>query len=214
MHAFCDITTIAIEAMVAALQERSTTLSGLDIPREKIIARHGACCNIWNWYGTTVHLGDCPFKNPDHVSVAFALLADSVLSRGVQTISVERTAGHHQTQAYFWLLVSRADAKRYFNLTDAYIDARESPAADDSGAADESVDAGSGGANEALNAGADSHGAGADSPGDVLHAPPAPPTTRASMRNAAAPVQRAAFRASLQHFGMARAAAIARAPRE
>jgi hypothetical protein len=122
--------------------------------------------------------------------------------------------GHHQTQAYLWLLVSRADAKRYLNLTDAHIDASESPAADDSGGADESVNTGSGGANEALNAGADLHGAGADSPGDVLHAPPAPPTTRASVRNAAAPLQMAAFRADLQHFEMARAAASARAPRE
>ena len=102
--------------------------------------------------------------------------------------------------------VQDTDAKRYFNLTDAYMDGHPSPDADDNGGADESLDAGT-----------DSHeapDAGADSPGGVLHASPAPPTTRASVRVAAAHLQRAAFLADLQHFEMARAAEGARAPRE
>jgi hypothetical protein len=43
--------------------------------------------------------------------------------------------------------------RRPYALTDAH----PSPAADDSGGADESVDAGNGGADEALDAGTDSH---------------------------------------------------------
>ena len=32
--------------------------------------------------------------------------------------------GYHQCHAYLWMLVSKADAKRYFKLTDAYMDGR------------------------------------------------------------------------------------------
>ena len=115
---------------------------------------------------------------------------------------------HHQVQAYLWLLVSRTDAKLYFNLTDAYMNGLPSPAADDNGGADESVHAG---ADEALNAGTNSHEAleaGADSPGGVLHASTAPPTTRASGRLLRpAHQQSAEYREAMQHFANARATA-------